>query len=183
MGRKSNIETIYFGGGCFWCIEAVFSKLKGVVNVVPGYAGGEKRNPTYEEVSNGTTGHAEIVKIVFDSNIVKLDDLLDVFWFTHDPTTINRQGNDIGTQYRSIILYTNEEQKQKVNDSIDKLVKENIFKDEIVTEVKKLKKFYEAEDYHHNYFEKNPRKAYCSFIIRPKVKKLSIKFKELLKNI
>lgn len=158
-----------FGGGCFWCTEAIFPQLKGVKKVTPGYAGGETENPNYESVCSGNTGHAEVIEIEFDPNIISYKELLEIFFNTHDPTTLNRQGNDAGTQYRSIILYSSEKQKREAEDLISKIGPE--FKNPIVTEVKKLDKFYPAEEYHREYFKKNPDKAYCQFVISPKVKK------------
>lgn len=162
-------ETAVFGGGCFWCTEAIFKRLKGVASVKPGYAGGHVENPTYQGVCSGTTGHAEVVQITFDPDIISYDDLLEVFWQTHDPTSINRQGNDIGTQYRSIILTTNEIQYEKAIDAIKKLNDGGQFAKPVVTQVKPLEIFYEAEQYHHDYFANNRNQPYCRMIISPKV--------------
>ena len=175
------LESAVFGGGCFWCLEAVFARLKGVESVVSGYAGGTKENPTYKEVCSGKTGYAEVMKIEYDSQIISLDDLLTVFFAMHDPTTMNRQGADAGTQYRSIILYSNDSQKKKAENSIKKLGKDNIFENQIVTELKKLEKFYPAEKHHQKYFENNPVNPYCQVNISPKVAKLREKFGELMK--
>ncbi len=169
-------ETAVFGGGCFWCTEAVFSELKGVESVVPGYAGGNPTadggNPSYEQVSTGTTGHAEAIKIVFDPNIVSYRDLLEVFFAVHDPTTPNRQGQDIGTQYRSVILYTTEEQKTAA---------EKFIQPGFVTEIKPLEKFFEAEGYHMEYYKSNPTKPYCELVISPKLAKFRLQFAGLRK--
>ncbi len=173
------IQTIVFGGGCFWCTEAVFKQLKGVKSVTSGYAGGAKENPTYEEVSSGNTGHAEVIKIEFDSAETSFKDLLTVFFATHDPTTLNRQGNDVGTQYRSIILYTSLEQEKEVKEFITEL---NQSGEKVVTQVKSLEKFYEAESYHKDFYARNKDKPYCQLIISPKLEKLKEKFYELLKK-
>jgi len=157
-----------FGGGCFWCLDAVFRQVKGVKNVIVGYAGGKRPNPTYEQVCTGVSGHAEVVEIEYDEKIVSYDELLDIFFKIHDPTQLNRQGNDIGTQYRSIILYTDEIQKQKAIKKIEELKNKGI---NAVTEIKPLEVFYKAEDYHQNYFEKNPSNPYCVYVISPKVEK------------
>ncbi len=170
MGGSATTETIVLGGGCFWCMEAVFKRVKGVEQVVPGYAGGHKPNPTYEEVCTGTTGHAEVVKIDFNPQVISLERILDIFFKAHDPTTPNRQGNDIGTQYRSIVLYTSENQIPVIKQAISKA--QQIWQKPIVTEVMPLDTFWEAEEYHHNYFEKNPEKPYCQVVIKPKLEKL-----------
>src|SRR3989338_5567398 len=146
----NNIQTVYLGGGCFWCIEAIFKNLKGVVSVMPGYAGGAVVDPTYEQVCGGNTGHAEVVEVEFNLSLISFNDLLEVFFSIHDPTTLNRQGNDVGTQYRSVIFTISPEQEREVKEKIIELTKEEIFKDKIVTEVKLLDKFYPAENYHHN---------------------------------
>jgi peptide-methionine (S)-S-oxide reductase len=169
-----------FGGGCFWCTEAVFERLKGVVSVLPGYAGGTRPNPTYEQICTGTTGHAEVVRVEHDPARVSFEDLLTVFFATHDPTTPNQQGHDMGTQYRSIILHANEEQKQAAEKFIQELTKSRQFRQPIVTEVKPLDTFYEAEAYHREYYRRNESQPYCQFIISPKVGKLQQKFRELL---
>lgn len=174
-------ETAVFGGGCFWCTEAVFGKLKGVISVMPGYAGGSKANPTYEEVCGGKTGHAEVVKVEYDSDKISYQDLLTVFFTTHDPTALNRQGNDVGEQYRSVIFYTTDEQKLLAEDFIKKLNESASDGDPIVTEAKPLANFYEAENYHRDYYAKNPKNAYCQVVINPKLNKVQEKFSELLK--
>lgn len=164
-------KDIILGGGCFWCTEAIYKYVNGVEDVVPGYIGGDKENPTYEEVCSGTTGHAEVVKINFDSSKISLDKLLEIFFKTHDPTTLNRQGNDVGTQYRSVIFYENENELEFFEDYINKVNNSNTFISKIVTTLEKKSNFYEAEQYHHNYFEKNPLNGYCNMIVRPKVEK------------
>lgn len=174
-------ETAVFGGGCFWCTEAIFSELRGVTSVAPGYAGGATANPSYEQVCSGKTGHAEIIKIEFDPTQISFNDLLTVFFATHDPTTFNRQGNDVGTQYRSVILYTTDEQKQAAEAFVKKLSSSDPSGKPVVTEIKPLDKFYEAEDYHRNYFKNNSSQPYCQLIIEPKVLKLQKEFAELLK--
>jgi peptide-methionine (S)-S-oxide reductase len=172
-----NTETAVFGGGCFWCTEAVFDELRGVVSVMPGYAGGKTKNPTYEEVCGGMTGHAEVIRIEFDPSQIGYRDLLTVFFATHDPTTLNRQGNDVGTQYRSTVLYANEKQK----DEAERFIKELKQSLPVVTTVEPLGDFYAAEDYHQKYFAKNPYQPYCQFMIPPKLNKLHKQFTELLK--
>jgi peptide methionine sulfoxide reductase msrA/msrB len=175
-------EYAYFGGGCFWCIEASFKIIKGVYSVIPGYAGGKKENPNYKEVFSGSTGHAETVMIEYDPNIISYEALLEIFFAIHNPTTLNRQGNDIGSQYRSIILYKNDLQKEIVEKFIKILEKEKILYNPIITEVKPLIKFYEAENYHYNYFNKNPAAAYCRTVINPKISKLRKHLKKYLKQ-
>ena len=177
-----NNQMAYFGGGCFWCTEAVFSELRGAMSVMPGYAGGKMPNPTYKRVCDGDTGDAEIIKIEFDPEQITYQDLLEVFFATHDPTTPNRQGNDIGTQYRSIILYDSEEQKKQAENFIKGLAEKQIYSKSIVTEIKPLKNFYEAETYHRQYFKNNPNQAYCQAVINPKLKKLREKYTQLLKS-
>lgn len=176
---QANTRVAVFGGGCFWCTEAIFNELKGVASVMPGYAGGTTKNPTYEEVSSGTTGHAEVTRIEYDSTHVPYDDLLTVFFATHDPTTLNRQGADVGTQYRSAVFYTTEEQRQKAEAFIEKL---NESGEKVVTEVVPLDTFYAAEDYYQKYYEKNASAPYCQIVISPKLEKLEKQFSELLKN-
>lgn len=170
-----------FGAGCFWCIEACYKEMKGVTDVYPGYAGGHKDNPTYEEVCNGTTGHAEVARVVYDEQKISFDELLEVFWFVHDPTQLNRQGNDIGTQYRSVIFFHDEEQKQLSNAYKLKLTEEKVWDNPIVTEIVPLSNFNRAEAYHHNYFELNPGNGYCQAVVRPKVEKFKKVFSERLK--
>lgn len=166
------MKTAIFAGGCFWCTEAVFKKIDGVIQVTPGYIGGNIKNPCYREVAMGLTGHAEAVKIDFDQDKVSYDVLLEIFFATHDPTSLNRQGNDIGTQYRSEVFYTEGDQKNAVHDYITLLEKEHVFTKPIVTKVSPATAFYEAEDYHQNYYELNQSQPYCQVIIVPKLKKL-----------
>ena len=160
-----------FGAGCFWCVEAVFSQLTGVESVVSGYTGGFTENPTYESICTGSTGHAEVCKITYDSNIITYEDLLKVFFQTHDPTTLNQQGNDIGTQYRSAIFYTNDIEKQIALNLIDALNKNKIYPNKVITEISKLGTFYNAEDYHQDYFKNNANAPYCQLVIQPKLDK------------
>ncbi len=176
---KNDLEVIIFGGGCFWCNEAIFQNIKGVVSVLPGYSGGGVENPTYEQVCSGGTGHAEVTRVEFDKNIVPLEVLLEVFFATHDPTTKNRQGSDVGEQYRSVIFYTTPEQKLQSEHYIHEHQKD--FGLAIVTQIESFKKFYEAEKYHQNYFERNKDKAYCQIVINPKLDKFKKKFATLLK--
>jgi peptide-methionine (S)-S-oxide reductase len=165
-----NLEKATFGGGCFWCVEAVFEELEGVRSVVSGYAGGSNENPTYEEVCSGTTGHAEVVQITFDPGTVSYEELLDTFWRAHDPTTLNRQGADMGTQYRSVVFTHSEVQREAAERSKNELTKK--FEEPIVTEIVPLEQFYVAEEYHQDYFRNNPNAAYCVFVIQPKLRKL-----------
>lgn len=174
-------EVAVFGGGCFWCTEAVFQQLRGVVSVVPGYTGGERENPNYDSVSMGNTGHAEVIKIEFDPEVIQYRDLLEVFFHTHNPTTMNQQGGDVGTQYRSIILYTSDAQRVAAENLISELENAGEFKDQIITELKPLEKFYAAEDYHKEYFAKNSDAPYCQVVISPKLRKLREKYGEKLK--
>ena len=176
MQNEKNFETATFAGGCFWCTEAVFLALKGVQLVTSGYIGGLVENPTYEAVCKGTTGHAEAVQIVYDSNDIHFVDLLSVFFGTHDPTTLNRQGADVGTQYRSEIFYHNEEQKQTAEEYILFLTDSKSFANPIVTAINKAEKFYEAEKYHSNYYNKNKEQSYCHYVITPKMDKLKTYF-------
>ena len=184
MNMQNNGEgskTAVFAGGCFWCTEAIFNQMKGVQKVVPGYSGGNVTNPTYEQVCTGSTGHAECTKITYDPKQVTFGELLEVFWMTHDPTTLNRQGADSGTQYRSAIFYTDEEQKQEAIVYKAKLEKEKIWKDPIVTEITKFEKFYPAEDYHQEYYQNNPNQGYCRIVITPKIEKFKKVFAGKLK--
>jgi peptide-methionine (S)-S-oxide reductase len=166
-----NLETIYFGAGCFWCVEAIFQQVEGVIEVIPGYCGGFTKNPTYSEVCSGKSGHVEVAKITFDVTRVTLDHLLEVFWKTHDPTTLNRQGNDIGTQYRSAIFYENEAQKITALKYKQELIKNKFWENTIVTEILNIDTFYPAENYHHNYYENNKNQGYCKYVIQPKLEK------------
>lgn len=176
------MEEATFGAGCFWCIEAVFQRLDGVVSVISGYAGGKTKNPTYREICSGLTGHAEVARIVFDPSIVSFKTLLEIFWQTHDPTTLNRQGADVGTQYRSVIFYHDKIQQQLAQTQKETLDNSGIFDQPIVTEISPLPEFFEAEDYHQNYYNNNSAQPYCSFVIAPKVKKLKSLFAEKLKS-
>ncbi len=182
MKNNGKTEIAVFGGGCFWCTEAVFDELRGVVSVVPGYAGGRSENPTYEQVCSGRTGHAEVIRIEFDSGQITYKQLLTVFFATHDPTTLNRQGADVGTQYRSIILYANEEQKREAVAFIQELNGSSTFGSPVVTTVEPLGEFYEAETYHRKYYANNPYQSYCQIVISPKMHKLHKQFTELLKS-
>jgi peptide-methionine (S)-S-oxide reductase len=175
-------DVAVFGGGCFWCTEAVFDELRGVHSVVSGYAGGAIKNPTYEQVCSGTTGHAEVIRIEFDPAEVSFRDLLTVFFATHDPTTLNRQGNDSGTQYRSAVFYGNEQQKNDAAAFIKELDEAKTFKSPIVTTLEPLTEFYAAEYYHQKFFANNPYQPYCQYSIPPKLNKLHKQFKELLKS-
>lgn len=174
-------EIAVFGGGCFWCTEAIFKMLKGVSSVLPGYAGGLTENPTYEDVCGGDTGHAEVIKIEYDPALIAYETLLTVFFATHDPTTPNRQGNDVGTQYRSIVLYTTDDQKKAAEKFIAELEGSSDMGGHVTTQVVPLEKFYPAEAYHQDYFAKNPANMYCNVVINPKLKKVQEKFAELLK--
>ncbi len=178
---NKNLETATFGSGCFWCAEAIFERVKGVKSVVSGYAGGSVENPSYKEVCNGNTGHAEVVQIKFDPNEISYDELLEIFWKTHDPTTLNKQGADVGTQYRSVIFYSNDVQKQKAEYYKKKLTNSKIWENPIVTEISPLNNFYIAEDYHQEYYENNPNQGYCAYVITPKIEKFEKIFKDKLK--
>lgn len=169
--NNDNVQLATFGAGCFWCIEACFKDLNGVISVVPGYAGGTKKDPTYKEVCTGQTGHAEVAQVVFDKSLISYEKLLEVFWFVHDPTQLNRQGNDIGSQYRSVIFYHDEAQKISATKYLQKLSEERVWNAPIVTQIVAINNYFEAEDYHHNYFENNPSNPYCQQIVRPKVEK------------
>ena len=175
-------KVAVFGGGCFWCTEAVFDELRGVESVMSGYAGGSTKNPTYEEVCGGRTGHAEVIKIDFDPGEIAFKDLLTVFFATHDPTTLNRQGNDVGTQYRSAIFYADEEQKREAEAFIKELNDSKAFGKPVVTTLESLGEFYEAEDYHQKYYANNPYQPYCQYMIPPKLNKLHKQFSALLKS-
>lgn len=177
---EERLEVAVLGGGCFWSMEASFSQLKGVQDAEAGYAGGYKENPTYEEVGRKETGHAEVIKVVFDPDIISFNKLLEVFFYVHDPTTLNRQGNDVGEQYRSIILYASPGQERAARDYIQELEEAGTFSDPIVTQVEPLDKYYMAEDYHQEYYENNPDQPYCSFVVGPKVEKFEEKFADLL---
>lgn len=175
------IETATLGGGCFWCVEAVYREAAGVSSVVSGYMGGKNANPTYEQVCSGNTGHVEVVEIQFDPEIITYRDVLEIFFATHDPTTLNRQGNDSGTQYRSVIFYHSSEQRATAEDLIRELTQEKAFPDPIVTAVEPAAEFYPAENYHQEYFENHPWQPYCAFVVAPKVEKFRKKFAGRLK--
>lgn len=179
MSGKS--DTAIFGAGCFWCVEAIFQRLKGVESIESGYTGGKVENPTYKQVCSGETGHAEVAKIVFDPEVISYNDLLEVFWTTHDPTTLNQQGADKGTQYRSAIFYLNEEQKNLAERSKIEIAPQ-IWDGTIFTEITPLEKFYKAEDYHQNYYNQNSEESYCKYVINPKLEKFRKKFKDKIKD-
>jgi peptide-methionine (S)-S-oxide reductase len=180
--QNEKLAKATFGSGCFWCTEAIFERVKGVSSVISGYTGGSVKNPTYEQVSDGNTGHAEVTQITYDPGVVTYDELLEIFWKTHDPTTLNRQGADVGTQYRSAIFYHNENQKQKAEFYKLELDKSGAWKDPIVTEISPLGDFYTAENYHQDYYENNPTQGYCAYVIAPKVDKFEKVFKDKLKK-
>ena len=179
---QSNMETITLGGGCYWCVEAVYENLKGVKSVVSGFSGGKTLNPSYEEVCSGTTGHAEVVQISFDKNVTSLDEIFKVFFTVHDPTTLNRQGADKGTQYRSVIFYNDEEQKKEAQSIIAELKNARVYENPIVTTLEPFTKFYKAEDYHQNYYANNKSQPYCQMVIQPKLEKFEKVFKDKLKT-
>ncbi len=178
--KGKNIDYAVLGGGCFWCMEAVFERIDGVISVTSGYAGGITVDPGYEEVSSGKTGHAEVIKIIYDRDKITYPELLDVFWHSHDPTTPNRQGADLGSQYRSIILYHDSEQKREAEESLLRMSHSGRFNSPIVTEIKPLKAFYPAEEYHQNYYDKHPFAGYCRLVIEPKLEKLGLENKKSL---
>lgn len=182
MSENKNIETATFANGCFWCTEAVFQQLKGVEKVISGYSGGFVKNPTYEEVCDQKTGHAECLNIEYDRDKISFDELLEVFWKTHDPTTLNQQGNDIGTQYRSVIFYHNAEQKEKAEKYKKELNESGVFDKSIVTAIEPFTVFYPAENYHTNYYLNHPSQSYCYYVIRPKMEKLKKVFSHKLKS-
>jgi len=177
----NKMDTITFGAGCFWCVEAIFENLNGVVDVKSGYAGGSVKNPSYKEVCTGTTGHAEACQIIYDPNIISFKELLEVFWTVHDPTTLNRQGGDVGTQYRSVIFYHTEKQRELAVEYRDKLEDEGAFQNPIVTEITAFTNFYKAEDYHQDYYDLNGEQPYCKMVIKPKVEKFKKVFGDKLK--
>lgn len=184
MDMQKNLKTATLAGGCFWCLEAVFLRLNGVERVKSGYTGGKIKNPTYKEVCSGLTGHAEAIQIDYDPNVLSFETLLTVFFSMHDPTTLNRQGGDIGTQYRSAIFYHNAEQKTEAEAYISKLEEEKVFSNPIVTELSELGVYYDAEDYHDNYYNQNREKnSYCSVVIDPKINKLRKSYAHLLKSL
>lgn len=179
--NENRLEAATFGAGCFWCVEAVFQQLKGVKSVTSGYSGGHVKNPAYREVTSGNTGHAEAVQIKFDPEQISFRQLLEVFWKTHDPTTLNRQGPDIGPQYRSVIFYHNDEQKRIAEESKNEMDRSGYYNNPIVTEIEPFTNFYVAEDYHQDYYESNPNQPYCRIWIDPKMKKLQEQFGQYLK--
>jgi len=180
--ENEQLETATLGGGCFWCSEAVFDSLKGVESVVSGYSGGHQENPTYTEVCTGSTGHAEVVNVNFDPSVISFKEVLQIFFATHDPTTLNRQGHDVGTQYRSAVFYHSEEQKRVAEEVIREINEQEIYDDPIVTEVTEFTNFYSAEDYHQDYFANNPDQPYCSAVVAPKVAKFRKVFFDRLKK-
>ncbi len=180
--KPANMEFATLGGGCFWCTEAIYKELKGVVSVTSGYSGGDVVNPSYREVCTGRTGHAEVIEIEFVPSVISFSELLEVFFSTHDPTTLNRQGGDVGTQYRSVIFYRNPEQKKTADSVIDHLNQDSVFGKPVVTEVVKWKNFFPAEDYHQDYFENNPLQSYCQVVIVPKIEKFRKIFSDRLKK-
>lgn len=181
LTSQAQTETATFGGGCFWCTEAIFKSLKGVESVESGYSGGKLKNPTYKEICTGETGHAEVIQIVFNPKVISFNELLEVFWETHDPTTLNRQGADVGTQYRSVIFYHSAAQKETAEKYKAELNKENVFGKPAVTEISALDKFWPAEKYHQDYYENNSTQGYCQFVIVPKLQKFRKIFKDKLK--
>jgi peptide-methionine (S)-S-oxide reductase len=176
-----NLETITLGAGCFWCVEAVFQNLKGVESVVSGYSGGHIKNPAYREVCNGVTGHAEVIQLKYDPTVISISEILQVFWQTHDPTTLNRQGNDVGTQYRSAVFYHNEEQRHIAEQYKEELNNSKAFPNPIVTEITPFSNFYVAEDNHQNYFNQHGEESYCQYVVRPKVEKFKKLFGDKMK--
>jgi peptide-methionine (S)-S-oxide reductase len=177
----ANEQTAYFGGGCFWCIEAVFNRLRGVKHAVSGYMGGHVDKPTYRQVCNGDTGHVEVVRVIFDPSEIAFRDLLEVFFSMHDPTTLNRQGNDVGDQYRSVIFYTSDEQEREAEETIAALTESKAFPEPIVTAIEPASTFFEAEGYHQEYFDNNRTQPYCQFVIAPKLKKFEKQFGEKMR--
>ncbi len=180
--QDKKLQKATFGSGCFWCTEAVFELVDSVTSVTSGYTGGNIKNPTYEEVCSEKSGHAEAIQLTFDSEVISYDELLEIFWKTHDPTTLNRQGNDAGTQYRSVIFYHSEEQKQLAEKYKDALDKSGAWENPIVTDILPATEFYKAEDYHQDYYSNNPNQGYCAYIIAPKVEKFKEVFKDKLKE-
>ena len=180
--NDKDLEIATLANGCFWCTEAICSRVKGIKSVIPGYSGGKTSNPSYEQVCTGITGHAETIQIEYDPKIISFEKILDIFWHTHDPTTLNRQGNDVGTQYRSAIFYHGENQKNIAEKSKKELEKESVFKNPIVTEIIRFSNFYPAENYHKEYYENNRNAPYCSFVIDPKIQKLLQKYSDKIKQ-
>lgn len=175
-------DTATFGTGCFWCTEAIFQQLKGVISATSGYSGGHVDNPTYKEVCEGTTGHAEVIQVVYDPQVISFEELLQAFWQSHDPTTLNRQGNDVGPQYRSVVFYHNQDQKEKTEKYKAELNASKAFNNPIVTEISPFTKFYKAENYHQDYYNNNGSQPYCTYVIRPKLEKFNKVFKDKLKK-
>jgi peptide-methionine (S)-S-oxide reductase len=180
--KASNLETITLGGGCYWCVEAVYENLNGVKSVVSGFSGGKVSNPSYEEVCSGTTGHAEVVQITYDKTVTDINEIFKVFFTVHDPTTLNRQGADVGTQYRSVIFYNSPQQKAAAESIIAQLNKAKVYSSPIVTKIEPFTKFYKAEDYHQNYYANNKNQPYCKMVIQPKIEKFEKVFKDQLKK-
>jgi peptide-methionine (S)-S-oxide reductase len=180
--HQNNTEVATLAGGCFWCIEAAFDEIRGVINVESGYSGGTTTSPTYEQVCSGTTGHAEAVQVTFDPNVVSFQDIMHIFFTVHDPTTPNRQGADVGSQYRSVVFYHDEKQKETAEHVIKELEDQKVWDNPIVTQVVPFKKFYKAENYHKQYFSRNPNSGYCKVVIAPKIAKLRKKYREKLKK-
>ena len=179
---EKEMEVATFGAGCFWCVEAIFERVRGVAEVKSGYSGGHVKNPSYKEVCSGSTGHAEVCQISYNPKLITYSELLEVFWKTHNPTTLNRQGNDIGTQYRSAVFYHTEEQKRIAEEMKSRLNLEKIWEDPIITEIVAFEEFYPAEDFHEDYYARNPNQGYCNFIITPKINKFEKIFKDYLKE-
>jgi len=179
---NNDLRTATFGAGCFWCVEAVFQRLEGVTSVVSGYSGGGRENPTYEQVCSGATGHAEVIQVKFDPSVISFQELLQVFWTAHDPTTLNRQGGDVGTQYRSVIYYHDDEQKNQAEAFKKELNENNVFPDPVITEISPLQKFFPAEKYHQDYYNNNSSQSYCTYVIKPKVEKFQKVFGDRLKS-
>lgn len=180
--NKSGKDTVTLGAGCFWCIEAIFQQLKGVETVASGYSGGQRENPSYDQVCSGATGHAEVIQVTYDPAVISFVELLEVFWGVHDPTTLNRQGADIGTQYRSVVFYHNPEQQKLAEAYKEKLNRSGAFPNPVVTEISPMKTFYKAENYHQNYFNENGNQPYCSIVIRPKMEKFQKVFGDKMKK-
>lgn len=178
----TQLPSIVLGAGCFWCIEAVFNRVQGIEHLEVGYSGGDIKNPTYRQITTGTTGHVEVAKIFYDPAVISLEDVLAIFWHTHDPTTLNRQGADVGTQYRSVIFYANEEQREIAEAEFTKTDKSDLWSDPLVTAIEPLKNYYVAEDYHQDYYEYNKTAGYCNYVIRPKLQKLFKNFADRLKD-
>ncbi len=181
IANQEHLQKATFGGGCFWCTEAVFQQVKGVEAVFSGYSGGKTKNPTYRQICSGTTGHAEVIQVHYDPKVISYEELLEIFWKTHDPTTLNRQGADVGTQYRSVIFYHDDEQKRLAELYKKKLDESKAFSNPIVTEISPFTEFYSAEDYHQNYYESNPAQPYCTFVIGPKLEKFRQVFGDKVK--